>query len=106
MKGIILNLAAVAAVCVALASCAGTEKTEAVTAEIEAAQMEGRNMARSVIKNQWKDSVQLSLGLDEARARKQEMIDSGYPDRAAAFDSTFTSTVRTVRPDLKTWTKL
>ncbi len=77
--------------------CRQTEKTEGITAQIEAAQMEGRNAARTMLNRQWADSTE--------RDRDMAVIDSlrrAYPDTAAgsAFYRTFRSTLRSVRPDL------
>lgn len=85
---------------IALCSCSQTEHTEAVTAEITAAQMEGRNAARSIINKEWKDTVALRQEIDTIYSRKRFYIENGYPDRAEAFDSALVRTVRAVRPEL------
>lgn len=80
-----------------LASCRQTEKTEAVTAGIEAAQMEGRNTARQYLNRQWTDSTERQA--DMARV---DSIAATYkdPESAAAFTKSFRSTLKVVRPDL------
>ena len=83
-----------------LLSCAGTEKTEAITAEITAAQMEGRRAAGVILGPEWKDSLQLQRALMDAKVKQSRYLIEGRPECAAAFDSTFISTIRTVNPDL------
>ena len=85
---------------VILGSCAGTEHTEAVTAEITAAQMEGRRAAGEILGPEWKDSVKLQTKLLELKVRQSKYIIDGKPECAEAFDSTFISTIRSVNPDL------
>ena len=87
----------VAASLLYLGACQQTEKTEGIPAQIEAAQIEGRNVARSMLHKEWADTVE--------RDRDITAIDSirrAYPDTAvgSAFYRTFRSTLRTVRPDL------
>lgn len=81
-------------------SCAQTEKTEAVTAEITAAQMEGRRAAGRILGPEWQDTVKLQMALIEAKARQSKYLMEGKHDCAAAFDSAFISTIRTVNPNL------
>ena len=88
------------ALLVVAASCSRTEKTEAVAAEIEAAQMEGRNAAREFVNREWKDTMQLQSLLLEARARKSKYEIENKPECAAAYDSAFVSTLHSVRPDV------
>lgn len=83
-----------------LPACGETEHTEAVTAEITAAQMEGRSAARIFVNHEWKDSTKLQHHLLEAKARQSKYLIDGKPECAAAFDSAFISTIRAVRPDL------
>jgi hypothetical protein len=85
-----------------LGACAGTEKTEALTAEITAAQMEGRNAARPIINREWKDTTGFNKTLEKALEKRYTYLKHGRPECAEAFDSTFVRTVRTVRPDLIT----
>lgn len=92
------------AVCIAallgLSACRQTERTEQVLTEVEAAQMEGRNAARIFLTRQWNDSTKLRQRLSEERAKAHRYDSIGKPECAAAFDSTFVSTIRTVRPEL------
>lgn len=81
-------------------SCAQTEKTEAITAEITAAQMEGRRAAGLILGPEWNDSSKLQMALIETKARQSKYLIDGKPECAAAFDSTFLSTIRTVNPRL------
>ena len=83
-----------------ICSCSETEKTEAVTAEITAAQMEGRRAAGTILGPEWKDTIQLKKRLLEIKAQQSQYIIDGKPEAAAAFDSSFYSTIRTVNPDL------
>lgn len=83
-----------------LMSCAQTEKTEAVTAEITAAQIEGRRAAGRIVGPQWKDTIQLQKALLDAKVKQSRYLIDGKPECAAAFDSAFISTIRTIKPDL------
>lgn len=84
----------------AFAGCRGTEHSEAVTAEIEAAQMEGRTAAREFVNAQWKDTMELQRRLLEVRVRQSKYVENKMPEAAAAFDSAFVGTLKTVRPDI------
>lgn len=83
-----------------IAACARTEHTEAVTAEITAAQMEGRNAARLIIIKNWKDTTGIHKAISHARLHRQKYDSVGNKAAAAMFDSTFNQTIRTVRPAL------
>lgn len=83
-----------------LVSCSQTEKTEAITAEITAAQMEGRREAGKILGPQWKDTLKLQTALMDAKVKQSKYIIDGKPECAEAFDSTFISTIRTVNPSL------
>lgn len=83
-----------------LYACSQTEKTEAITAEITAAQMEGRRAAGIILGPEWKDTVQLRRALIDAKVKQSKYIIAGKPECAEAFDSTFISTIRSVNPDL------
>lgn len=83
-----------------LYGCRETEHTESITAEITAAQMEGRRAAGEILGPEWNDSSKLQSKLIEIKARQSRYIIKGQPDCARAFDSTFVSTIRTVNPDL------
>lgn len=76
------------------------ESVEATTAEIEAAQMEGRRAARNFVSYEWKDSLDLHNRLLEVAAQRSRYTTENRIDERNAFDSTFISTVRTVRPGL------
>lgn len=80
--------------------CTQTEKTEAVTAEITAAQMEGRRAAGAILGPEWKDTVKLKKALLDTKVKQSQYIIDGKPECAEAFDSTFISTIRAVNPDL------
>lgn len=82
----------------ASAACGRTEKTEAVTADIEAAQMQGKEAARWLLHQEIADSAELSLRAEQARARKYELEKEGKKEEAAAFDSAFVKTVKAVDP--------
>lgn len=83
-----------------LNSCKETEKTEAITAEITAAQMEGRRAAGIILGPEWQDSTKLQKALIEAKTIQSRYIIEGKPKCAEAFDSAFISTIRTVNPSL------
>lgn len=82
-------------------ACAETEKTEEITAEITAAQMEGRRAAGKILGPEWKDSTQLQIALMEAKSAQSRYLIDGHPKAAEAFDSAFLSTIRTVNPSLE-----
>ncbi len=81
-------------------SCGETEKTESVTAEITAAQMQGRDAARRFIHQDRSSFSKLSERLDSVDSMKKRTVSGKHPQATAAFDSTFISTVRTIRPEL------
>lgn len=83
-----------------MSACRGTEHTEAVTAEVEAAQMEGKQAARVIVGREWPDSMELQRELLRARAKSSRYTEEGHPELTAAFDSAFISTIRTIRPEL------
>lgn len=76
------------------------EASEATTAEIEAAQMQGREAARKFVSREWKDSMELHDQLLEVAAQRSQYTTQKRLQERDAFDSTFISTVRTVRPGL------
>lgn len=103
MKSIVFLNVAFALMIPCMTACSGcseTEHSEEVTAEIIAAQMEGRNTARNFVNREWKDSSKLEKHLIEVKTRQDKYVTDGKPECAAAFDSAFISTVRAVRPDL------
>lgn len=76
------------------------EQSEETTAMIEAAMIEGRNTAKAFATKQWKDTLELQRHLLEAKSVQSKYVINKQPKCAAAFDSTFVSTMKTVRPDL------
>lgn len=84
----------------ACSGCAETEKTEGVTAEITAAQMEGRNAARPFLSREWKDTTGLGAMMHVVNEKKAAYIADKKPECAAAFDSTFYHTIRSIMPEL------
>ena len=87
-------------VTISMANCSQTEKTEGITADIMAAQMEGRRAAGRILGPEWKDTVELQKALIDAKVQQSEYIIAGKKKCAEAFDSTFISTIRTVNPPL------
>ncbi len=84
-----------------LTACNGIEHSEQVTSEIEAAQLEGRSYARIIVNHDWTgDTMGLQNKLLEVRSRQSRYLLEGHPEQAAAFDSTFLSTLRAVEPQL------
>lgn len=81
-------------------SCSQTEKTETVTAEITAAQMEGRRAAGNILGPQWKDTTKLQTALIDAKIRQSQYLLEGKNRCAEAYDSAFISTIRAVNPSL------
>ena len=94
-----LSAAILLCVAAALGSCARTEHTEAVTAEIEAAQIEGRRAARRYLATSPADTAATGEALRDVRARSDSYRKIDKADCAAAFDSAFTGAVRAVNPD-------
>lgn len=84
----------------ALTACKGTERAESVEAAVEAAQMEGRTAAREFVNAQWKDTMELQKRLLEVRSRQSKYVENKMPEAAAAFDTAFVNTLKTVRPDV------
>lgn len=85
---------------VVLFGCAETEHTEAITAEITAAQIEGRRAGAQIAAPEWKDTTKLKNALLEAKAKQSKYLIDGKPQCAEAFDSAFVSTIRTINPKL------
>lgn len=83
-----------------IGGCARTEKTEAITAEITAAQMEGRRAAGRILGPEWTDTAKLQRALLDTKVKQSQYLIDGKPECAEAFDSIFISTIRTVNPDL------
>lgn len=83
-----------------LGACSQTEKTEAVVADVEAAQIEGRNAAREFVSREWTDTMELQKHLLDAKAQQSKYLINKNPEAAAAYDSAFVSTIRSVRPDI------
>lgn len=103
MKHTILSISAIAIVSALLTSCSAcseTEHTEAITAEITAAQMAGRTAAREYLTKEWKDNADLRQMLELTEMHKPNLIDTAHSECVAAFDSTFISTIRAVNPSL------
>lgn len=98
MKGSVLVILFIAALMAV--GCSQTEKTEGITADITAAQMEGRRAAGCILGPEWKDSALLQKALIEAKVKQSKYLIAGHPECAAAFDSSFISTIRTVNPSL------
>ncbi|MDE6576995.1 MAG: hypothetical protein K2J82_10980 [Muribaculaceae bacterium] len=101
--GILTKGACFCMLLISLNSCSGcseTEHTEAVTASIEAAQMMGRTDARVFVNRQWNDTSELHYRLRQIRERHDSLSHKFSKEYAAAYDSAFISTIRTVHPDL------
>ena len=81
-------------------SCSQTERTEEITADIVAAQMEGRRAAGIILGPVWTDSAKLQNAIIEAKAKQSKYLLEGKTKSAEAFDSAFISTIRTVNPKL------
>lgn len=81
--------------------CRNIEHSEAVTADITAAQMEGRDTARRFIVRIKDDTTGMHrYYLETTDSCRRKYAGDGKTECVAAFDSTFVSTVRTVRPDV------
>ena len=96
MKAIILFIPLL----LTMIGCSQTERTEAITAEITAAQMEGRNAARDIIIYNWKDTTGIHKAIDHAKITRHKYDSVGHDAASAMFDSAFNKTIRTVQPDL------
>lgn len=94
------------------ASCGNTEKAEAdqdaAEAEqtiyssdvIEQARMDARNAAKDFLGCELPDTMSIQQALLEAKAKQSKYSGKGNKAATAAFDSTFVSTLATVRPEL------
>lgn len=81
-------------------ACSGhSEKVES-DAQIEAAVNAGREAARKIITRQFADSMEFHGAILDANAERSKLELDSLPHCAAAYDSAFISTIRTVRPDL------
>ncbi len=94
-------LIACSVVFLVMTGCKQTEKTEGVTAEIEAAQMQGREAARWLLNQDLTDSIAVKTKAEYARRHKKELEEQGKKEAAAAFDTAFVTTVRAVNPKLR-----
>ncbi len=101
-KGIFTAMfAEIVAACLAVSCGNGSEdKSTETAAEIEAAHIEGREAAREFVNRPWRDTMELQKHLLEARALQSKYQMASRPRSAAAFDSAFVSTLRTVRPEV------
>ncbi len=88
------------ALCTIMTGCKKTQVAEEDVAEIEAAEMQGRDAARLFVGSEWKDTLDLQRQLLDARTKSSEYEIAGKHHCAAAYDSAFVSTLRTVRPDV------
>lgn len=77
-----------------------TEHIEETVAQIETAQVEGRGAARRIINEHFSDSIALQAAVLQANAGRSRYEIENKPRCAAAYDSAFISTIRTVRPEL------
>ena len=105
MKNLLYAVALIVFGSIAIQSCGRNatnrfENGEEAAADVEAAMMMGREAARIFINREWKDTAELQRNLLEARARRCVYDTSGRREAAAAFDSGFVSTIRTVNPDI------
>ena len=96
----IFYLGLLASILMTMNACAETERTEGITAEITAAQIEGRRAASRIVGPEWNDTNKLINALIETKAFQSKYIIAGKPECASAFDSSFYSTIRTIKPDL------
>lgn len=90
-------------VCILGASC--SKKAETVAANETAEQImeagnKARNAAKEIVSKDWPDTMQLQLAILDARAESSIYEIEGKKKCKDYFDSTFYSTIRTVRPDL------
>lgn len=89
-------------IAVSAASCGhgGDSKSNESDKEIEAARIAGREAARVFVNRPWQDTIELQKHLLEVRASQSKYVIAGKPQSAAAFDSAFVSTIKTVSPDV------
>lgn len=88
---------------ISLSSCSGCkeiEHSEGVVADIEAAQMEGRKAARKFVVSSWKDTAELRREKKAADMLRDSIVSPRGQKAREAYDSTFISTIRAVRPTL------
>lgn len=82
-------------------ACKRTEHAESVTAEIEAAQMQGREAAREFLMGSMTDTADMQNRLLKVRALSSRYKLEGHKEAQAAFDTAFVTTVRTIHPTLR-----
>lgn len=80
--------------------CKNTERTEEITADITAAQIEGRRAASYIISHEWQDTAQLQRALLDAKVQQSRYLINNQPKCATAFDSSFVSTIKIIDPAL------
>lgn len=83
-----------------LFSCKQVEKAEGQTAEMEAAQMMGRQAAKSLVTKKWTDTTQLNTYIDTLNSQRARFLYGKQPSDYAAYDSAYIRTVRAVDPDM------
>lgn len=101
IKNIIASLG-IASLLIMPAACGGNKENKGGenAADIEAAAMEGREAARIFLNRPWRDTIELQRQLLEARAKQSKYSGAGKQQSAAAFDSAFVSTLKTVNPSV------
>ncbi len=105
MKSLLYTFILALLLCMGIFSCGRAAETrfehgEEDAADVEAAMMQGREAARIFINRKWNDTAELQRNLLEARARRCVYDTAGRKASAAAFDSGFVSTIRTVNPEI------
>ena len=82
-----------------LAGCQSAEKAEQVQADDVAAQMMGRRTAKPIVNTSPADTIAIKEGFKKAKIISDKYKKEGHQDFAAAFDSSFYSTIRRIAPE-------
>ena len=101
IKNIIASLG-IASLLILPAACGGNKENKGGenAADIEAAAMEGREAARIFLNRPWRDTIELQRQLLEARAKQSKFSGAGKQQRAAANESPFLTTHKTLKPNV------
>lgn len=96
----ILLTGALLAVMAGSVSCSKADTAGETEAAIQEARIDARESARIFLNRPWKDTVELKRKLLEVHDHRAKYDSVGRKRSAQAYDTTFYSTLRTVRPEM------
>ncbi len=96
----ILLTGALLAVMAGSVSCSKADTAGETEAAIQEARIDARESARIFLNRSWKDTVELKRKLLEVHDHRAKYDSTGRKESAQTYDTTFYSTLRTVRPEM------